>query len=97
MVAIMKKEMDLNGKIRNLQVSISIAKKEIRDIKELLNGENVKDREKKLSRLAVCQHIINTKSDELTPLIAQRPSKSGTKHNLTKEQEQELLKQAMSN
>ena len=75
-VLVMKKELDLNGKIRNLQVSISIARREDKDIRELLaDKEQPLPEDKKMLKLARLERIaqiIETKTAELAPLQAEK-------------------------
>ena len=67
-----KEGMTLEKRIKNLQVSISIARAEIKDILQsmpILKGE---EKQRKVTRLAVLEKIIDTKTKELEPLKAQR-------------------------
>ena len=76
----MKKELDLNGKIRNLQVSISIYKKEINDLQGLIptlkairnddTGRLERNplKNKKIDRLDKVVSIVRQKENELFDL-----------------------------
>ena len=63
-----KKELTLEGKVKNLQVSISIYRKEIKEILQSLPALGPDEKSKKLARLAVCDKWISIKEAELAPL-----------------------------
>jgi hypothetical protein len=77
-----KGEMTLEKKIKNLQVSISIAKKDIKDIMQSLPNLKPEEKATKLNRLAQLEKIIDTKTRELEPLKAQRTTNPGSRSKI---------------
>ena len=69
-----KAELDLNGKIRNLQVSISIYKAELKDIAEILADPEEKAdlKARKTARIEVINANIDRKEQELAVLKAEK-------------------------
>jgi hypothetical protein len=90
-----KQNMSLEKQIKNLQVSISIYKKEIKTIMQVI--PTLKDAEKanKIARLAICEKWINLKSEQLIPLKAEynknKPSRQ-SKVNVSDTEIKEVMK-----
>lgn len=78
-----KEEMPLEKRIKNLQVSISIAKREIKDTLTMLPTLKGDEKKRKVERLAQLDKIIATKENELEPLKAQRGKNGGHRSKVT--------------
>ena len=83
-----KGEMTLEKKIKNLQVSISIAKRDIKRIMEALPNLKAEEKTLKIARLAQLEKIIDTKNRELEPLKAQRTTSSGSRSKIQVSEEE---------
>lgn len=83
-----KEEMPLEKKIKNLQVSISIAKREIKEILTMMTSLKNDEKKRKTERLAQLEKIIATKEMQLEPLKAQRGKNGGHRSKIEVTQEE---------
>ena len=91
----MKTEMTTDKKIKNLQVSISIARKEIKTKLELMKSATDGEKIKLVTRIAICEKIINVKEEQLIPLKElwnkEKPQRATTQ-TATQEEINEVMK-----
>ena len=89
------KEMTTDKKIKNLQVSISIARKEIKTKLELMKSTTDAEKIKLITRIAICEKIISVKEEQLTPLKElwnkEKPQRATTQ-TATQEEINEVMK-----
>jgi len=78
----------LDKKIKNLQVSISIAKREKETLLSEIKTAKGEDRQKKLVRIAQLEKIITTKTTELEPLKVKRGPRSGNRSRIQVSEEE---------
>lgn len=83
-----KEEMSLEKRIKNLQVSISIARSEQKNLLELLRTAKGEEKLRKIERLARVKKIIDTKTAELEPLKAQRERNPKNRSKVSVSQEE---------
>lgn len=89
-----KEGMTLEKRIKNLQVSISIARSEQKDILQSMSLFQGEEKNRKVTRLAVLEKTITTKTAELEPLKAQREKnpRNRSKVNVSQEEINDTLK-----
>lgn len=81
-------ERTIENRIKNLQVSISIAKKEKTDLLEMLKTSKGDEKLRRITRVAQLDKIIAKKEKELAPLREQRPAKNGNRSKVVVSKEE---------